>query len=336
MATNFAEIDEVENWMDPDTVAPRRARLGLIVGGPEARAKRREYAFYAITKNGGFLVAIWWILTQSSGWVEWSAFALFYLLNILSMSLAYHRYFTHRAFETSLPMRYALGILAQFGVYGSLLRWTADHRRHHAMSDRPGDIHSPYVDPHGTPLAKWKGLSHAHLGWVFDNTTTDLAVYGRGLVHDPVMIFCHRTRYFWYAVSALALPALWGWALGGTGAILGTILIAGFFRIQLALHAIAAVNSFGHRFGRERFSGNHSAKNNWFIALITLGEGWHNNHHEHPRAAGTGFVWYEIDPTGWLIRLMEKMGLVWNVRAAPRYVRDAEGRWTDAGAGVAA
>jgi stearoyl-CoA desaturase (delta-9 desaturase) len=228
-------------------------------------------------------------------------------------------------------MRYALGILAQFGVYGSLLKWSADHRRHHAMSDKAGDIHSPYVDPFGAPMPKWKGLSHAHLGWVFDNTTTDLSVYGKGLVDDPVIMFCHRTRYFWYGVSALALPALWGWAFGGTEAILGTVLIAGFFRIQLALHAIAAVNSFGHRYGYERYGGPAGgAKNNWLLALITLGEGWHNNHHGHPRSADAGFVWYEIDPTAWLIRLMERIGLVWNVQHAPRFVRGADGRWAEA------
>ena len=335
MATNFVIVDAAEGWagasVAPAAVEPARTRPGLIVGGPEAVAKRREYGFYAITKNGGFLIALWWILTQPTGWVEWSAFGLFYLLNILSMSLAYHRYFTHRAFETSLPMRYALGILAQFGVYGSLLKWSADHRRHHAMSDKAGDIHSPYVDPFGAPMPKWKGLSHAHLGWVFDNTTTDLAVYGKGLVDDPVIMFCHRTRFFWYGVSALVLPALWGWAFGGTGAILGTVLIAGFFRIQLALHAIAAVNSFGHRYGYERYGGAAGgAKNNWFLALITLGEGWHNNHHGHPRSADAGFVWYEIDPTAWLIRLMERVGLVWNVQHAPRFVRGADGRWAEA------
>mgnify|MGYP006193095067 CR=1 FL=1 len=133
------------------------------------------------------------------------------------------------------------------------------------------------------------------------------------------------------AVSILVLPALWGWAFGGPGAILGTIFVGGFLRIQLVLHAIASVNSFGHRYGSERFSGNHAAKNNWFIALLTLGEGWHNNHHEHPRAAEAGFVWYEIDFTGYLIRLLEKMGLVWNVRHAPRYVRNDRGEWVEAG-----
>lgn len=319
MATNVIEAG-VAAPQDGAAAAPVPAVLppGVSTDPAAARAKNREYAFYAITKNGGFLVALWWVFTQPSGLVEWSGFALFYALNILSMSLGYHRYFTHRAFETSKPMRYALGILAQFGVYGSLPRWVADHRRHHAHSDRPGDIHSPYVDGHGNALTGWKGVAHAQLGWVFHGTTTDFTVYGKGLLDDPVMRFCHRTRYVWYGVSALVLPALWGWAWGGPGAILGTILIAGFLRIQMALHAIAAVNSFGHAFGSQRFRTNDGARNNWIIAWLTLGEGWHHNHHAHPRAANAGMAWYEIDPTSWVIRLMEKAGLVWNVRYAPR------------------
>lgn len=319
MATNFIDADQ------PAVAAAEAVRApvapGIIVGGPGVKAKNREYTFYAVTKNLGFLAALVWVFTQPSGWVEWSGFALFYVLNILGMSLGYHRYFAHRSFETSKPMRYALGILAQCGVYGSLPKWVMDHRRHHARSDRPGDIHSPFVDGHGNRLSGWKGIAHAQLGWVFHDTITDPEVYGKGLADDPVMRFCHRTRFFWYGVSALVLPALWGWALGGTGAILGTVLIAGFLRTQLALHAIAAVNSFGHAFGSQRFRTSDTARNNWFIAWLTLGEGWHHNHHAHPRAANAGMAWYEIDPTAWLIRLLEKMGLVWNVRYAPRIAR---------------
>jgi stearoyl-CoA desaturase (delta-9 desaturase) len=340
VATNYVDIDAAEEWrlgaadraIDgtgglTTADAPRRLHRGLILGGDEVRAKNREYAFYGITKNAGFFVAIWWMVTQPTGWVEWSAFFTLYAANILGMSLGYHRYFTHRAFETSLPMRYAIGILAQLATFGSMLKWIADHRRHHATSDKEGDIHSPMVDPHGTKMTKWKGIAHAHYGWVFHETATDIAFYGKGLTDDPVVMFCHRTRFFWYGVSVLALPALWGWALGGTEAILGTVLIGGFFRIQMALHAIAAVNSFGHSYGAERFETNHTAKNNWFLALVTLGEGWHQNHHVHPRAAESGFTWYEVDVTGYIIRLLEKMGLVWNVRYAPRYARDSDGQW---------
>lgn len=327
MATNILDADGVGNRPAVATPEEPRLKRGVLADAAAARAKNREYLFYAITKNGGFIAALVWIFTQPSGWVEWSGFFLFYAVNILSMSLGYHRYFAHRAFETSVPMRYALGILAQFGVYGSLPKWVADHRRHHSLSDREGDIHSPHVDPHGRRLSGWRGIAFAQLGWVFHKTVTDWDIYGKGLMDDPVMRFCHRTRYFWYGVSALVLPALWGWAWGGTGAILGTIFIAGFLRVQVALHLIGAVNSFGHAFGSQRFKTNDTARNNWILGWLTLGEGWHHNHHAHPRSARAGLTWWEVDPTAWLIRLMEKMGLVWNVRYAPRYRRNPAGEW---------
>ncbi len=292
--------------------------LGVVVGGPQAAQRLKEHKFYGITKNFGALCAVAYILTQPTGWVVWSGFVVFYVFHILSMSLSYHRYFTHRAFETSLPMRYALGILAQLGVFGSLRIWCADHRRHHAATDRAGDAHSPFVDGKGRSLTKWGGLAHSHLGWVFDGCTTDMSVYGKSFIDDPVMTFCHNTRYFWYGMSAIVLPVLWGWTFGGPNAILGTVLVAGFLRLVLGLHAIATVNSFGHRFGYEHFKEAHSAKNNWLIALYTLGEGYHSNHHVYPNAASTQMAWYEIDLTGYLITAMEKVGLVWNVRRIPQ------------------
>jgi stearoyl-CoA desaturase (delta-9 desaturase) len=291
-----------------------RKLVGVRFGTPDALSRRHEHLFYAAVKQGGALAAIAYIVFFPTGWVEWTGFALFYVLNILSMSLAYHRYFTHRAFETSKPMRYALAILAQCGVYGSLKRWVADHRRHHALSDQPGDIHSPYYDGHGRPLEGVKGWKHAHLGWAYDDAMTDLEIYGKGVVGDPVIEWAHRTRYLWFAVSLLVVPALWGYAFGGIEAVIGTVMVAGFLRMALALHAIAAVNSFGHRFGYQRFASQDEARNNWFIALISLGEGWHNNHHAHPRSAFTKVGRFEVDMSGWVVIALEKLGLIWNVQ----------------------
>jgi stearoyl-CoA desaturase (delta-9 desaturase) len=214
-------------------------------------------------------------------------------------------------------MRYALGILAQCGAYGSLLYWCADHRRHHSATDKPGDPHSPYFDGHGRSLSKWKGIAHAHYAWIFDDTITDLSIFGKGTNDDPAILFAHRTRHFWFAFSTVLLPAFWGWAFGGTAAILSTVMVAGFLRMMVGMHAIVLVNSIGHVNGYQRFKSPHSAKNNWFIALITLGEGWHSNHHTYPNAASTSMAWYEIDITGLLISLLEKIGLVWNVRRLP-------------------
>ncbi len=319
MATTFTDaVDGEGDARDAaavaGTIAPD-AFVGVKFGGPLAAAYRREVIFYAITKQGGALFALWWVLTHPTGWVEWSAFALFYIINVFSVDICLHRYFTHRAFETSLAMRYVLGWWAMFGGYGSVQVWVADHRRHHARTDQPGDPHSPYFDGHGRPLTRWKGIRHAHLGWLYDDAITDFDVYGKGLREDPVMRFYHKTRLLWYVVSVLLLPAMWGFAFGGAEAMFGTIMVAGFLRMALALHALGAVNSFGHVFGSKRYEdAKGEARNNPFVSLVLLGEGWHNNHHAHPRAAFNGRTPAELDPAGWVIWLLERVGLVWDVQ----------------------
>ncbi len=315
--TNAFGTATARDWrVHPEELAPDGTvgpLLGVHHGGPAARMKRIEVTFYAILKQGGGLVAIWYALTHQTGWAEWSGFLVFYVLGILSMSLCYHRYFMHRAFETSRFMQYVLGIWGQLGAYGSMRLWCIDHRRHHGRSDRPGDVHSPHFDAYGRPISGRKGFRHAHIGWLYDDTTTDAKIYGKGLVDDPVVTFCHHTRFFWFVISLLLLPALWGYYFGGPDAIVGTILIAGCLRMALNLQFIALVNSAGHMFGRQRFKSEGESRNNAFIAFLTLGEGWHNNHHAHPRAANAGMAWYEIDMTNWVIWAMEKTGLIWNV-----------------------
>jgi stearoyl-CoA desaturase (Delta-9 desaturase) len=257
---------------------------GILYDSPKAKLKNAEHIFYLLAKNIPAAFAVYWIATQPTGWVEWSGFAVLYVMNILAMTLGYHRFFSHKVFETSKPMRYVIAIWAQLGTFGSLGRWVMEHRRHHVHTDLPGDIHSPHYDDHGrklSGLAKWK---YSHLGWVFNTSITDENFYGKGLAEDDAIQFVDRYR----------IPI--------------------FFISVIALHAIACTNSFAHMFGPQRFAVNGQARNNWFVALITMGEGWHNNHHALPRTAGTQIAWYEIDMTGWVIWAMEKLGLIWNVR----------------------
>jgi stearoyl-CoA desaturase (delta-9 desaturase) len=289
---------------------------GVLYDTHSARVKNTEHFFYLLTKNLPALAAIAWILTRPTGVVEWSGFAVFYVMNILSMSLGYHRYFMHRAFETSKSMRYAIAVFAQLGSFGSLRRWIVEHRRHHAHSDEPGDIHSPYYDDHGRSISGVDGWKYAHLGWVFNNSITDESVYGKGRADDAAILFVDKYRIGIFLISVIGLPTLWALSFDSADAIIGTVLIAGFLRSVLALHAIASVNSFGHMYGSKRFDIRGEARNNWLIAVLTLGEGWHNNHHAYPRSASTSLAWYEIDMTGWLIWALQKSGLIWNVHWA--------------------
>jgi len=322
MASVFSDIQ-------PDQYVPEEnhPQHGVIIGGPAARAKRIEYGILLSSMTLGSIAALWWTLTHATGWVEWSAFLFGYVLINMGVGIGYHRFYTHRAFETSRPMRYAIAIMAQLACQASVLKWAADHRRHHAFADRVGDLHSPHIDGHGKPMKGFYGFAISHFGWLFDNTTSDLNVYGKGLIDDEAVMFAHRTRWLWVVVSMIGIPVAWALAFGGPEHIIGTILIGGFFRTFFFLNFVMGVNSIGHIFGSERFEGHHQAKNNWFMAWMTFGDGWHNNHHQHPRSARAGIAWWEVDVNARIIEIWEKMGLVWNVQKSPKYVRTADGKW---------
>jgi stearoyl-CoA desaturase (delta-9 desaturase) len=266
------------------------------------------------------LAAPLWVLANGVSFVEISAFFLFYLLSSIGQGVCLHRYFSHRSFETSKAGRTLFGILAIMSLQGPIIAWVADHRRHHAHTDRCGDPHSPSVDASCRPLTGWRGLWHAQLGWLFDGSFTDPEVYASDIVNDRFLRTLDQTRLLWYAASILALPALYGLALGGPQHVLGTVLIAGAFRAFVFSQSILALNSIGHTRGAQRFAQANTSRNNALVALFTLGEGWHNNHHRFPRSAHVGVAWYEVDPLGGIIRVLEKLRLVWNVRRIPPHL----------------
>ncbi|MEO9470193.1 acyl-CoA desaturase [Parasphingorhabdus sp.] len=322
MATAFNDIQ-------PDNFEPAvdHPQHGVIIGGPAARAKKMEYGILLASMVLGSLGALYWTLTQATGWVEWSAFLSGYVIINMGVGIGYHRFYTHRAFETSKPMRYAIAIMAQLACQASVLKWAADHRRHHAFADKVGDLHSPHVDGFGKPMKGFKGFAIAHFGWLFDDTTSDMNVYGKGLIDDDAVMFAHRTRWLWVLVSMIGIPVIWALSFGTVENIIGTVLIGGFFRTFFFLNLVMGVNSIGHMFGTQRFKTGDRGRNNWWLALLTFGDGWHNNHHRHPRSAYAGMMWWEIDVNGYIISLWEKMGLVWNVQHAPKYVRTEQGEW---------
>ncbi len=223
MATAFSDIQP-----DDYTPSEKHPQHGVVIGGPAARAKRIEYGILLSSMVLGSLGALYWTLAYSTGWVEWSAFLFGFALINMGVGIGYHRYFTHRAFEAGPKMRLAIGIMAQMACQASVLKWAADHRRHHAFSDHVGDVHSPYIDGHGNKMSKWKGLGIAHFGWLFDNTTSDMNVYGKGLIDDPQVLWCHKHRWSIALFSSIIFPALWALAFGGPEHIIGTILIGGW------------------------------------------------------------------------------------------------------------
>ena len=288
---------------------------GIIVGGPQVRAKQLESAVLFGVFVTGSVAGITWAIAQGVGWIEWSLFALMYSVTTVGIGLTVHRYLVHRSFRCGPVVKFFLCAIGQMACQGSLLKWVGNHRRHHLYTDEVGDPHSPYLDGHGNAFtSKLRSWMYANNGWLFDDTMTDNNVYAKDMLDDPMVMFFTRTRWFWYFMSMVAIPGVWGYAFGGLHAMWGTILFAGFFRAYLVVMATATVNSVCHHIGYRRFDDtNDQSTNQLVMTLLTFGEGLHNNHHRYPRDAYLSHAWYEFDVNGLIILGMEKLGLVYDV-----------------------
>jgi stearoyl-CoA desaturase (delta-9 desaturase) len=285
----FATVDQVANLVV--TVVP----VGLV-------------AFAAWRAWGGAL-----------RWPDVVAFTLTYLLTGVGVTVGFHRLLTHRSFKTSPALRGLLAALGSAAVEGPVIEWVANHRKHHRFSDQPGDPHSPHVDHASGWRGAFGGLFHAHVGWILGgDALADEQHYAKDLLADPVVRFVDRTFVLWVIVG-LAFPFGLGFALTGTIAgALTALLWGGAVRMFCLHHATFSINSLCHFFGRRSFATSDESRNLLWLALPTLGEAWHNNHHAFPTSARHGLRWWQLDPSGWLIAGMERMGLVWDViRIAP-------------------
>ena len=261
-----------------------------------------------------FLGLIAAIILFWNSWVDWidlGILAVTYTLFGLGVTVGYHRLLTHRAFKTHHGVEYGWAILGSMGLQGGVLDWVADHRKHHAHTDQEGDPHSPHVG-HGHGL---RGLWHAHTGWLFEtHGQADWKKYARDLYEDRGMRRISKA-FPWLALGSLLLPTLAGFALHGwtaEGALRGYVW-GGLVRIFLVHHVTWSVNSICHFFGSRRFDIEDQSTNVAWLAIPSLGESWHHNHHAFPRSAAHGLRWYEVDVTAYVIRLMRRAKLAWNV-----------------------
>jgi stearoyl-CoA desaturase (Delta-9 desaturase) len=240
--------------------------------------------------------------------------AAFYLLSAFGITVGYHRMLTHRSFQTSKPVEYLFAVLGTLAVQGPVINWVADHRKHHAHTDKEGDPHSPHVGVGAGALGAIKGLVHAHVGWlVTEHGQAARERPARDLVEDPGMVRINRL-FIPIVLAGLALPALIGGLVGGSLAAAATgLLWGGLVRVFLLHHVTWSINSVCHFFGTRRFETDDHSTNVFWLALPSLGEAWHHNHHTFPRSAVHGLRRAELDPSGWLIGAMERLGLVWDV-----------------------
>jgi stearoyl-CoA desaturase (Delta-9 desaturase) len=237
-----------------------------------------------------------------------------YLLTALGITVGFHRLLTHRSFQTQKPLEYAFAVLGSMAVQGPVISWVADHRKHHAHTDKEGDPHSPHVGHAEGVRGVLAGLWHAHTGWLLsEHGRADWAKYAPDLYEDPGMRFISR-HFEALVVASLALPAAAGFALSGTliGAATG-LLWGGLVRVFLVHHVTWSVNSLCHFLGSRRFETDDESTNVFWLALPSLGESWHHNHHAFPRSAVHGLRRWELDPSGLVIAAMERLGLARNV-----------------------
>jgi stearoyl-CoA desaturase (delta-9 desaturase) len=287
-------------WFDTDTVAD-----------PGTDAQRIDWvrvipfiALHVVAVAGVWFVGFSWF-------AFWTAVAL-YALRMFAITGFYHRYFSHKTFKTTRPVQFLFALLGASSVQRGPLWWAAHHRNHHRHSDTELDVHSPVT----------KSFFVSHMGWFLTKAgfRTDRTVI-KDLLQFPELRLLDRFDVFAPIALATVLFLLGGWLethrpeLGTSAA---QLLVWGFFVSTVVLfHATVTINSFAHRFGSRRYKTRDNSRNNWLLALITFGEGWHNNHHHFPGAARNGFFWWEFDLTFYLLKLMSGFRLVWDLKPVP-------------------
>ena len=255
-------------------------------------------------------------------WLDIGLAAGFYLISGLGVTVGFHRYFTHGSFKARPGLRSALAFTGQMSLQGPVVDWVADHRRHHAFSDREGDPHSPWL--YGTSVAALaRGFWHAHMGWIFNRDLTNHARFAPDLLADPAI--ARINRWFpWCTVVSLLGPAVLGglisWSWFGA---LTAFFWAGLVRVALLHHVTWSVNSICHMIGDRPFSARDRSANFWPLALLSFGESWHNLHHADPTCARHGVLRGQIDISARVIRIFEQLGWATKVRwpNAPRLMR---------------
>lgn len=284
------------------------------------RSERTANLLGVVVPFVGVLAAIVLLWNRAVDATDLAILAVMYVLSAIGITVGFHRLLTHRAFQTYPWIERLFAILGSLAVEGSVLDWVADHRKHHAHSDQEGDPHSPHVG-HGSGL---RGLWYAHVGWLLETQgQADWKRYAAELYEDPKMRKIGR-RFPWFVLLSLLIPTVAGFVLYGftLGGALRGYVWGGLVRIFLVHHVTWSVNSVCHFFGRRRFEIEDQSTNVGWLAIFSLGESWHHNHHAFPRSAYHGLRWYEIDLSGMIISGMQRVGLAWNVvRIAPERQR---------------
>ena len=280
---------------------------GVIVVGPFA-----ALAYVAIRALGGGVFSVH-NLALAAG---------LYVVTVLGVTVGFHRLFTHRSFVAPRPVKISLAIAGSMSFQGSIIGWVAAHRRHHMFSDRSGDLHSP-VRPESQRFGRLRGLAHAHLGWFFQQENTSRERFAPDLLADRDIVLIDRL-FVPLCVATLALPFAFGYVLTGTlGGAFAALLCAGVLRVALLHHVTWSTNSLCHVVGRRPFRTTDASTNFAPLAVLSMGESWHNAHHAFPSLARHGVDRHQLDLAAEVIRIFERIGWATRVRWPDRARLDA-------------
>lgn len=303
-----------------ETAAPLSEEANASIGRRSGSIERLDAQFAYVTSLSPLVMTILAFALLPFGfmvtWVEVMLFLVMYVLVMIGLEVGYHRYFSHHPFVASRPVKIGLAVLGSMGFQGPVIWWAATHRRHHRFSDHDGDPHSPRRVGPGWRGAL-RGLYEGHMGWLFDKNRArpdNWWIYAKDLYADPDIFKIHY-HYFYWMLFGLVFPAVVGGLIHGTlkGAFMG-LLWGGFVRVFFGDHFIRTVNSVSHVVGSRAFETKDNSRNNFWLAVPTLGQAWHHNHHAFPAIATTKIEWYQVDLGYWVIRSLELVKLVSRVR----------------------
>ena len=295
--------------LEPALPAP-----GAAAQDGDARARRLAY-LTVLVPTFGMLAAIGYSLRYGFERIDAVSLAAMYVLTSFGVEGGLHRLFSHRAYRPRPALTALIGILGCMAAQGPILFWAATHRMHHAFTDQEGDPHSPRSLSAGIG-GRFKGLWHAHVGWLFTVKRGQWSRYVPDLLSDRRVMWVNQHYAFWVALG-FALPATAGALVGGTDAALRALLWGGLARIFLLDQVTWAVNSLGHTIGRRPHATRDSSRNIAWLAVLSAGGGWHNNHHAHPALAHNDLRFWQLDTTAWIIRILGALGWVAEIRKQP-------------------
>jgi stearoyl-CoA desaturase (Delta-9 desaturase) len=291
-----------------------------LTGGPKPVIDGRRHGWsqfavytFVLVPMAALVAAVPFAWGWGLSWVDVALAVVFFYISGLGVTIGYHRYFTHSSFKAKRWLRVLLAVCGSMAVQGPPIIWVADHRRHHAFSDRDGDPHSPWL--YGTsPVAIAKGFWHAHMGWLFDRDLTNKQRFAPDLMADKDIVRVNNL-FALTTVASLLLPALLGglisWSWWGA---LTAFFWASLVRVAVLHHVTWSTNSICHMIGERPFAARDRSANFWPLAILSFGESWHNLHHADPTCARHGVGRGQIDTSARLIWMFEKFGWVDDVR----------------------